>query len=356
MKGTDQSASSSLSMCRIVLLSLLSPPSFSSSPLLMKETLIISLHKQTRPRFLSPANQRVTDSLIDQVYTDSSGLYSVKEIKRAVHRYYESRRRLGIEEVNRNAILHKSVKCTANTLIMIQALPPILPPSPASLLPFLPSSYLPQLPDRQEKAAEQRKKRKYRARQQRSYDRRKKFVRDGEMQYWDHITPACMTEESDSENGEKIITHDLLWRSECESVENCTQTHNIHDMYTHTCPPIESIHTHTHTPVSPPHPPIAVLNQFIQKLDSRYEKSKKPGTNSTVKRERLQGLPSTSQPSPTLPSWMINPDYKGLNTSATAGTSQSSSMCLEPSAEEVSAAGTYVNVCVCVQELCILGS
>lgn len=76
-------------------------------------------------RFLSPANQRVTDALIDSVYNDTGGLYSVKEIKRAVHRYYESRRRLGIEE----------------------------------------------LPERQEKAAEQRKKRKYRARQQRSFDR-----------------------------------------------------------------------------------------------------------------------------------------------------------------------------------------
>ena len=49
----------------------------------------------------------------------------MKDIKRAAHRYYESRRRLGIED----------------------------------------------LPDRQEKAAEQRKKRKYRARQQRAYDR-----------------------------------------------------------------------------------------------------------------------------------------------------------------------------------------
>ena len=30
------------------------------------------------------------------------------------------------------------------------------------------------------------------------------------------MTPACMTEESDSENAEKIVTHQLLWRSECE--------------------------------------------------------------------------------------------------------------------------------------------
>lgn len=76
-------------------------------------------------RFLSPANQRVTDSLIDSVYNETNGIYTVKDIKRAAHRYYESRRRLGIEEQ----------------------------------------------PDRQEKAAEQKKRRKYRARQQRSFDR-----------------------------------------------------------------------------------------------------------------------------------------------------------------------------------------
>lgn len=68
----------------------------------------------------------------------------------------------------------------------------------------------------QEKAAEQRKRRKYRARQQRAYDRRQKFVRETELRYWNHVTAGCMTEESDSENGEKIVTHQLLWRSECE--------------------------------------------------------------------------------------------------------------------------------------------
>lgn len=50
-------------------------------------------------RFLSPANQRVTDTLIDNVYNDTGGAYSAKDIKRATHRYYESRRRLGIEEM-----------------------------------------------------------------------------------------------------------------------------------------------------------------------------------------------------------------------------------------------------------------
>ena len=50
-------------------------------------------------RFLSPANQRVTDSLIDNVYNDTGGAYTAKDIKRATHRYYESRRRLGIEDM-----------------------------------------------------------------------------------------------------------------------------------------------------------------------------------------------------------------------------------------------------------------
>jgi len=41
-------------------------------------------------------------------------------------------------------------------------------------------------------------------------------VRDTESRYWEHITAGCMTEESDDENGEKIVTHQLLWRSDCE--------------------------------------------------------------------------------------------------------------------------------------------
>ena len=54
---------------------------------------------------------------------------------------------------------------------------------------------------------------------------------------------------------------------------------------------------------------LPVMNQFVLKLDSRYEKTKKPGTGSTVKRERSQGLPSTSSPPSSLPSWMIDPSY-----------------------------------------------
>ena len=42
-------------------------------------------------------------------------------------------------------------------------------------------------------------------------------MRDTESQYWQFVAPGCMTEESDSEHGEKIVTHQLLWRSECKS-------------------------------------------------------------------------------------------------------------------------------------------
>lgn len=52
------------------------------------------------------------------------------------------------------------------------------------------------------------------------------------------------------------------------------------------------------------------MNQFVMKLDNRYDKTKKSGAGSTVKRERSHGLPSTSSPPATLPSWMIDPSYK----------------------------------------------
>ncbi len=41
------------------------------------------------------------------------------------------------------------------------------------------------------------------------------------MKYWDFVGPACMTEESDAEDGdspERIVTHRLLWRSECKCI------------------------------------------------------------------------------------------------------------------------------------------
>lgn len=33
-----------------------------------------------------------------------------------------------------------------------------------------------------------------------------------------YVTPLCMTEESDDSDTDKIITHKLLWRSECKCV------------------------------------------------------------------------------------------------------------------------------------------
>lgn len=59
-----------------------------------------------------------------------------------------------------------------------------------------------------------------------------------------------------------------------------------------------------------PSPFYVVMNQFVMKLDNRCEKTKKSGAGSTVKRERHQGLPSTSSPPASLPSWMIDPSYK----------------------------------------------
>ena len=44
-------------------------------------------------------------------------------------------------------------------------------------------------------------------------------MRESELRYWEMIKPGCMTEESDAEEGERIVTHQLLWRSECEPPE-----------------------------------------------------------------------------------------------------------------------------------------
>ena len=54
-----------------------------------------------------------------------------------------------------------------------------------------------------------------------------------------------------------------------------------------------------------------VLNMFVQKLDSRYEKARKPGpgVSANARRERIEGQPSTSGPTPGLPAWMIDQDY-----------------------------------------------
>lgn len=45
----------------------------------------LNLQFKIDERFLSPSNQNVTDALIDQVYTDSGGIYNVKDIKRKTH-------------------------------------------------------------------------------------------------------------------------------------------------------------------------------------------------------------------------------------------------------------------------------
>lgn len=45
------------------------------------------------------------------------------------------------------------------------------------------------------------------------FDRRSKVVMDDEQKHWEHINPSCMTEESDDDGGEKIVTHKLQWRS-----------------------------------------------------------------------------------------------------------------------------------------------
>ena len=44
------------------------------------------------------------------------------------------------------------------------------------------------------------------------------MVRESEQQYWVYVTPLCMTEESDDSDTDKIITHKLLWRSDCKCV------------------------------------------------------------------------------------------------------------------------------------------
>ena len=45
------------------------------------------------------------------------------------------------------------------------------------------------------------------------FDRRSKVVLEDEQKHWEHINPSCMTEESDDDGGEKIVTHKLQWRS-----------------------------------------------------------------------------------------------------------------------------------------------
>lgn len=57
-----------------------------------------------------------------------------------------------------------------------------------------------------------------------------------------------------------------------------------------------------------------VLNQFVQKLDSRLDQQRKPSVNANIKRERVEGAVSTSSPPFSLPKWMINPTHQHLLT------------------------------------------
>lgn len=51
-----------------------------------------------------------------------------------------------------------------------------------------------------------------------------------------------MTEESDSEQGEKIVTHQLLWRSECEPVYNYYVSFGFNNMVDLSPKPIRDIY------------------------------------------------------------------------------------------------------------------
>ena len=55
-----------------------------------------------------------------------------------------------------------------------------------------------------------------------------------------------------------------------------------------------------------------VLNQFMEKLDSRYERSRKPGpgVSASARRERIEGHQSSSTPPAGLAAWMIDPTYR----------------------------------------------
>ena len=75
-------------------------------------------------------------------------------------------------------------------------------------------------------------------------------------------------------------------------------------------------------------PHYIVLNQFMQKLDNRYDRSLKTTKISTVKRDRAVGAPSTSQPPISLPSWMIDPSYKRPTPIPTSTT-----VCMDPAVD-----------------------
>ena len=59
-------------------------------------------------RFLSPANQRVTEELIDRIYNESGGIYNVKDIKRKIVTYPQ------LQQSN-CIVCHPQVQCTGTT-------------------------------------------------------------------------------------------------------------------------------------------------------------------------------------------------------------------------------------------------
>ena len=85
--------------------------------------------------------------------------------------------------------------------------------------------------------------------------------------------------------------------------------------------------------------PLPVLNQFMHKLDNRYERSLKTTKSSTIKRDRVMGLPSTSHPPLSLPSWMVDPNYK----MPAPAPPTSTSVCMESSSDPENSSSE----CVC---------
>ena len=55
-----------------------------------------------------------------------------------------------------------------------------------------------------------------------------------------------------------------------------------------------------------------VLNQFLSKIDARLDRQRKPGGSTNIKRERVEGTPSSSHPPFNLPKWMISPAYQSI--------------------------------------------
>lgn len=91
---------------------------------------------------------------------------------------------------------------------------------------------------------------------------------EDELKHWEHINPSCMTEESDEDGGEKIVTHKLQWRSPGTHVINTSLMINGYLMY------------------------VLALEEYVRTLDARLEKQRKGGSTSGVRRERVDGTPS----------------------------------------------------------------